>query len=77
MTTGDNDPRVDPMHSRKMIARLQTATSSKAPILLRTSASAGHGMGTALDEQLEEAIDTFAFLFAELGVKYKPVAPKH
>ncbi|HEX4460480.1 MAG TPA: prolyl oligopeptidase family serine peptidase, partial [Polyangia bacterium] len=77
MTTGDNDPRVDPMNSRKMIARLQAATSSKAPILLRTSASAGHGMGTALDEQLEEAVDTFAFLFAELGVKYKPVTPQH
>jgi prolyl oligopeptidase len=77
MTTGDNDPRVDPMNSRKMIARLQAATSSRAPILLRTSASAGHGMGTALDEQLEEAVDTFAFLFAELGVKYKPVTPKH
>lgn len=50
MRTGDNDPRVDPMHSRKMIARLQAATSGKAPIVLRTSASTGHGMGTALDE---------------------------
>ena len=29
MLTGDNDGRVDPMHSRKMTARLQAATSSK------------------------------------------------
>src|SRR5262249_7767762 len=35
--TGANDPRVDPMHSRKMTARLQAATGADAPILLRTS----------------------------------------
>jgi prolyl oligopeptidase len=29
--TGANDPRVDPMHSRKMTARLQAATSSHRP----------------------------------------------
>ena len=74
MTTGDNDPRVDPMNSRKMTARLQAATSSKAPILLRTSASAGHGMGTALDERVALSADMWAFFFAELGVTYKPLA---
>ena len=26
--TGENDPGVDPMHSRKMVARLQAATQS-------------------------------------------------
>ena len=31
--TGANDPRVDPMHSRKMTARLRAATSSRNPIL--------------------------------------------
>ena len=43
--TGANDPRVDPMQSRKMTARLQAATASEQPILLRTSASSGprHG----------------------------------
>ena len=29
--TGANDPRVDPMQSRKMTARLQSATAGKAP----------------------------------------------
>jgi prolyl oligopeptidase len=29
--TGANDPRVDPMHSRKMTARLQAAISSHRP----------------------------------------------
>lgn len=66
--TGANDPRVDPMHSRKMVARLQAATSSKTPILLRTSATSGHGLGTALAERIEEQVDIYAFLFAQLGV---------
>ena len=66
--TGANDPRVNPMNSRKMTAALQAATSSGLPILLRTSADTGH-IGSSLDEQIEEDADTFAFVFNELGVK--------
>jgi prolyl oligopeptidase len=69
--TGANDPRVDPMQSRKMTARLQEATASPAPVLLRTSASAGHGLDTSLSERIEELVDVYAFLFAQLGVKEK------
>jgi prolyl oligopeptidase len=71
--TGENDHRVNPMNSRKMTARLQAANGSSHPILLRTSSNAGHGMGTALDEEIEEGTDVFCFLFDQLGVKY--VAP--
>jgi prolyl oligopeptidase len=67
--TGANDPRVDPMQSRKMTARLQAATTSGLPILLRTSANSGHGLGTSLSERIEEYVDIYSFLFAELGVK--------
>jgi prolyl oligopeptidase len=70
--TGANDPRVDPMHSRKMTARLQAATSSGNLILLRTSSTTGHGIGTPLAERVKEDVDEFAFLFYELGVTYKP-----
>jgi len=70
--TGENDHRVNPMQSRKMTARLQTATSSDNPILLRTSSKAGHGMGTALDEQIEETGDVLSFLFDQLGIHYAP-----
>jgi prolyl oligopeptidase len=65
--TGANDPRVDPMQSRKMTARLQAATPGGV-VLLRTSASSGHGLGTALSERIEETTDVFAFLFNQLGV---------
>ena len=70
--TGENDHRVNPMQSRKMTARLQAASGSDRPILLRTSSSAGHGFGTALDEYVEEEADVFSFLLDQLGTKYQP-----
>jgi prolyl oligopeptidase len=71
--TGENDHRVNPLHSRKMTARLQAASGSDRPILLRTSANSGHGIGTALDERIEENADALSFLFTQLGIKYVPV----
>jgi prolyl oligopeptidase len=70
--TGANDPRVDPMHSRKMTARLQAATSAGRPVLLRTSSKTGHGLGTPLSEQIEENTHYYAFLLNELGLRYSP-----
>jgi prolyl oligopeptidase len=68
-TAGDNDGRVAPYESRKMTARLQTATSSGRPILLRTEAAAGHGIGTALSTRIEEEADVYAFLVDQLGMR--------
>ncbi len=67
--TGANDPRVDPMQSRKMTARLQAATAGDLPVLLRTSDTSGHGIGTSLSERIEELTDVDAFFFQQLGVK--------
>jgi len=77
LSAGENDGRVDPANSRKMAARLQEATTSGLPILLWTSPSAGHGFGTALDEEIADLTDRFAFLFAELGVAYRSVGQTH
>jgi len=65
MTAGENDGRVLAYHSRKMAAALQLASSSGYPILLRTNTS-GHGIGTALDEQVAELSDIFAFLISQI-----------
>jgi prolyl oligopeptidase len=65
--TGENDPRVDPMQSRKMTARLQAANSSGSPIVLRTSGNTGHGGATPLSAKIEELTDIYAFLVHELG----------
>jgi prolyl oligopeptidase len=70
--TGENDHRVNPMQSRKMTARLQAASSSGRPIMLRTTSNAGHGFGTTLDEQIEQDADMYSFLFDQLGITYSP-----
>ena len=69
---GENDGRVNPAHSRKMTAALQAATSSGLPIFYRSTATAGHGMGSSLNDRVSEQTDVFAFLFAELGVDTSP-----
>ena len=68
LTTGASDGRVAPYQSRKMAARLQAATSSKNPVLLRTEVSAGHGIGTALATRIDEQADIYAFLIDQLGI---------
>ena len=49
VTTGINDPRVDAWQAAKMAARLQAATTSGKPVLLRVDFDAGHGI--RLDEE--------------------------
>jgi len=62
LTTGVTDPRVAPFHVAKMAARLQAASSSGKPILLRVDFDAGHGIGSTREQQDREAADTYAFL---------------
>jgi prolyl oligopeptidase len=66
MLTGDNDPRVDPWHSRKMLARMIDNQSAGAPLLLRLSHDAGHGSGTNKTEQIEQSTAISAFFLWQL-----------
>jgi prolyl oligopeptidase len=66
--SAESDTRVDPMHARKFAARLQAATSNRAPILLRIEGKAGHGAGKPLAKIIAQYTDEFSFLFAELGI---------
>ncbi len=66
MPIGVNDPRVNPAHSRKMVAALQAATASTQPILLGITEHAGHGIGSALGIRINQQSDWLAFLFDEL-----------
>jgi prolyl oligopeptidase len=68
MLTGAKDGRVNPLNSRKFAAALQAATSSDHPILLRTSANSGHGIGSSLSERIAEQTDELSFLFDQLGM---------
>jgi prolyl oligopeptidase len=67
---GETDGRVNPAHSRRMSARLQAATNSDRPILVRLSSASGHGMGTALSEKIAQKADVLAFLFDQLGMTH-------
>lgn len=67
---GEHDGRVNPAHSRKMAARLQSATRSGHPVLLHISSRSGHGLGTALDERIAQLADLYAFLMDQLGIEY-------
>ena len=66
--TGINDPRVDAWEAGKMAARLQAATSSDKPVLLRIDYDAGHGIGSTKKQAYEERADIFAFLFWQFGL---------
>jgi prolyl oligopeptidase len=68
LTAGEADSRVDPMHALKMAARLQAATSSGRPILLRVETRAGHGQGKPVSKLVAEWTDVWSFLFARLGI---------
>jgi prolyl oligopeptidase len=68
LTTGSNDPRVDPWLPGKMTARLQAATSSGKPILLRVDYGGGHGGGSGEAEHQEATADRWSFLLWQFGL---------
>ncbi len=69
LLSGDSDTRVDPLHARKMTAKLQAANSSGRPVLLHYDTKAGHSGGTPTAKQVENLTDELGFLFWQLGVK--------
>jgi prolyl oligopeptidase len=77
VTTGMNDPRVVPWEPGKMAARLQAATGSGKPILLRVDYQGGHGTigGTRAQAEVLDA-DQWSFLLWQFGVPgYQPTEP--
>jgi prolyl oligopeptidase len=69
LTTGMTDPRVDPWQGAKMTARMQRATASGKPVLLRVDFQAGHGMGSTRQQRDEEFADIFSFALWQSGVR--------
>jgi prolyl oligopeptidase len=67
LTTGANDPRVAPWQAAKMAARLQAATSSNKPVLLRVDYDAGHGLGSTKSQRDQELADEESFLLWQFG----------
>jgi prolyl oligopeptidase len=75
LMVGENDPRVDPWHSRKFAAALQGANASQHPVLLISFSNAGHGgIGSSEDQQIAMETLGLEFLYDQLGVQW--VTPK-
>jgi prolyl oligopeptidase len=64
---GLNDPRVDAWQSAKAAARLQAATTSGRPVLLRVDAHDGHGMGRTPAQARSVGADSASFLLWQMG----------
>jgi prolyl oligopeptidase len=72
-TTGLTDPRVSPWEPGKMAARLQSATASGNPVILRVEAEGGHGVGSTRSQFDLEYADLFAFALWRMGdPRYQP-----
>lgn len=67
ITTGVNDRRVSPAQPAKLTARLQAATSSSDPVLLRVGWRTGHALGTTVSDKVEALADVISFLFWQVG----------
>jgi prolyl oligopeptidase len=75
LSTGLHDPRVSSWEPTKMTARLQAATASKNPVLLRVEADAGHGIGSTRAQRDQETADVMAFILCRTGNPgYQPKA---
>jgi prolyl oligopeptidase len=66
LTGGVNDPRVDMWQPAKMAARLQAASTSGRPVLLRVDQQGGHGFGATQSQRDDELADIMAFLLDQL-----------
>jgi prolyl oligopeptidase len=75
LTTGLNDPRVSSWEPTKMTARLQAATTSKNPVILRVETDAGHGIGSTREQRDRETADEVAFIMWRTGdARFQPPA---
>jgi len=64
--SGDADRNCNPLHARKMTARLQAANASEYPIFLDYSKFRGHSPVLPLSERIEALTDRMAFLCDQL-----------
>jgi|SRR6266850_2608719 len=68
LVSGDADTRCNPMHARKMVARLQAATNSTRPILLDYKPKWGHAPLQPFTQRIDALTDRLAFICHELDM---------
>jgi prolyl oligopeptidase len=68
LVSGDSDQNCNPLHARKMTARLQAANISDFPIYLDYSPHRGHAPVLPLSERVDALTDRMAFLCEQLDL---------
>jgi prolyl oligopeptidase len=69
--TAINDDRVPPWHVGKLVARLQAATTSGKPVLLRVDWTGGHSVGGL------PPADRYSFMLWQMGIpEFQPTSDK-
>jgi prolyl oligopeptidase len=66
---GITDPRCEPWQSTKFAARVQAASASNKPVLLRIDYEAGHGVGSTKMQRFQERADIFTFMMWQFGME--------
>lgn len=75
LTAGMNDPRVPAWQALKMAARVQAASTSGKPVLLRLQYDGGHGIGSTKSEREETDADRWSFMLWQFGdARFQPPA---
>ncbi|MGA7792423.1 MAG: prolyl oligopeptidase family serine peptidase [Candidatus Acidiferrales bacterium] len=72
LISGDADTRCNPMHARKMAARLQAANRSEYPILLDYKPAWGHTPVQPFSIKIDALTDRLAFICHEIGLQIEP-----
>lgn len=65
VTVGLNDRRVEPWFSSKFAARALERFGKERLVLIRTDPDAGHGIGSARDQLIEQNADIFSFVLSQ------------
>ena len=68
LQTGSNDAIVEPSQVAKFAARLQAATTSGKPVLLRVESGSGHPAPSAGSASQQRLADEWSFLLWQFGV---------
>jgi prolyl oligopeptidase len=69
LVSGDADRNCNPLHARKMTARLQAASASLNPIFLDYSEFRGHSPVLPLSQRIDALTDRMAFLCDQLQLE--------
>ncbi|HXU28150.1 MAG TPA: prolyl oligopeptidase family serine peptidase, partial [Bacteroidia bacterium] len=69
LVASDNDDRVNPFHSFKFLAELQTKGSGTQPYLLYYEKGGGHSGSVTSEKRVETEAYIYSFIFKQLGME--------